>query len=818
MSAPSFNVIALVIGGAAGAIAAGLGVHLAQRHARARETGRDGLAAGAPRPPRGHAGQPVPQGDKPSPAAAEPETPAAEPARAAGPTTDADAANAVSAPTSENSEKAQGTAPKPAPEPLDMEALTRELMEATDPIAELKSLARKVDAAERRAHDDAAEAPDPLAAYLARGLREAGLLDADVHWPDVAVVRTSRSKTFYLRVSDESVAWGDMLRVLAVEGALNRALFAWEHFRKHGDGSAETDLTLEDCYRFNQALASSITAQLGPTPIPRAAMSDLLGEWGVRQTISAGIETFRLPLRLTARFRVNLMGGDAAIVASFMPAAVQPASVWSPDLDRIVPATHEMRERMATEYAQRCALLLAAHAFRSSRRICHAFVAIVLETPSRRTCLVSGDVSRDDLRENDLSEDFDAAAMCERLGIRFHTENGALAPIDQGFDLDSERFCPRGRYDSVDLSGRVLPSFEASLLGAEHVCDLSINESARRASKAQEVVRELGGSTERSVRRILRLTENDPDATVREAGRRTACRLIDGSLSANDGLAFVDDFVEGDDLSRAIDQAMGLIQSGRASEAVDVLTDLLAPIDSLDTYRDEGDDTWRQFMSYVSRTLYNRLFARPGERTHLVPDAYYGAQLLMSSALISLGRTDEALGFARRAQDLDPLDMSAMLRIVRCHELAGDLDAATAELRRWLDVAFDPQGIGVGYYRLAFLEWRRGNLDVADACYQKAAVSRCSYSGSAALELQTMRALSGCKPVEPDEVDAALEAASVPLAPTERVVNVLVEAAQASTDAEVFPVARSFATLLGALTGDDVMNGVVESMEHEPDR
>lgn len=798
MSAPSLNLIALIVGGAAGAAAAGLGVHLAHRRGRRRSD-----AALSPVPPAGYV----------------------------------DAANATNAPTADEApqlasiasgapapaEPTEETLPapvlEPAPEPIDMEGLARELREASDPIAQLKSLVRTVEHAERRADEGTAEQPDAISSYLARGLREAGVLDADAHWPEVAVIYTGRSHTFYLRVSSSSVAWGDMLRILAIEGALNRALFAWEHFRKHAGGSMPADdVAIEDCYRFNQALASSITAQLGPEPIPRASMSDMLGEWGVRQTISAGIETFRLPLRLSARFRVNLMGGDAAIVASFIPAGAQPASVWSSELGRVVMASHQMRERMATDYALRCALMLAAHAFRSSRRLCHAFVAICLETPSHHACLVSGDVSRERLREHDLSEDFDARALARELGLRFSTEEDSLVPIEQGFELDSERFCPRGRYETVDLSGRILPSFEASLLGAEHVCDLSINESARRASKAQEVVRELGGSTERSVRRILRLTENDPDATVREAGRRCASRLIDGSLSAGDPIAFVDDFVEGDALSRSCDRAMDLLQQGKNDEAIDVLTDMLAPIDAIDTYRDSGDDTWRQFMSYVSRALYNRLLAKPAEHTHLVPDAYYGAQLLMTSALIAQGRASEALGFARRAQDLDPLDMAGMLRIVRCHELAGDLDAAASELRRWLDVAFDPQGIGVGYYRLAFIEWKRGNVDVADACYQKAAVSRASCAGAAALELHTMRALSGSGTIEPTHVDETLEGAGVPLAPTERVISVLVEAAQASTDAEVFPVARSFATLLGALTGDDVMNGVMESIEHEPDR
>lgn len=802
MSTHGFDIVAAAIAAGASVLALAL-----VRRARAKRRGAEAAQADA-RPP-------APQGFERAAQAAEPIT--VDKQNDGDDYIDLDEL-AMQAESHEEAELAQAEQDESAEKDealdlLDMEELAHRLAHETRPLTVLKRIARRW--REGRETND----PDAIRIYLARGLREAGILDIDAHLPNVAVVYTARSKTFYLRVIDNTTAWADMLRIYAIEGALNRALFAWEHLRKHADGAIDpADVTVEDCYRFNQALTSSICAQLGSSPIPRASMSDVLGEWGVRQTISAGIETFRLPLRLVAQFRVNLMGGDAAIVCQFMPAAAQPASVWSPELGRIVRCSAQMREQMATDYARRCALLLAAHAFRSSRRVCHAFVAVTLETPNHHTCLLSGDVSREQLREIDLSEDFDAADVCMRLGISSPTANGKLIGTNQGFELDSERFCPRGRYETVDLSSRVLPSFEARLLGAERVSELSINESARRELMAQRVVRELGGSTERSVRRILRLTEKDEDATVVEAGRRCAQHIIEGTLSTADQLAFVEDFVEGDKLSRGVDRAMELLQEGKNREAADLLCDLLAPIDALDTYRDGDGRTWRQFMSYVSRTLYNRLMAEEGEETLLVPDAYYGAQLLMSSALIEQGRIEQALSFALRAQELDPLDMAAMLRVVRCHELLDDDEAAAAELRRWLEVAFDPQGIGVGYYRLAYIEGQLGNLDVADACYQKATVSRASCAGAALIELHAMRALGGQQAVDPSEVDEVLEAAGVPLAPTERVIGVLVEAAQGSLDAEVFPVARSFASLLGSLTGDDVMNGVAGSIEHEPDR
>lgn len=766
----------------------------------------------------------------------------------------------------------------PAPELLDMDELAHTLLHADDAIAELKHLVGNIRTKEAHAADGEGTAPDAVSSYLARSLDEAGLFAADADLPDVTVIRPSRSKTFYLRVDEAQVAWPDMVRVLAIEGALNRALFAWEHLSAEAedaeaaldaqalalkapeDGQADgtdssaspadtadtaitTDTaiptepealagtpddagvalstgtpTIEDCYRFNQALVSSIAAQVGTDPIPHASMSDVMGEWGVRQSISAGIETFRLPLRLVANFRVNLMGGDAAIVTKFVPAGAQPASGWSEELGRIVPASHQMREMEATSYALRCVLLLASHAFRCSRRLCHVFVAVVLDTPTRHACLLTGDVVREALRELDLARSFDAVAACRQLGLTFKLQDGALTEVEQGFSLDDERFCPSTRYATVDLSSRLLPRFEANLLGATRVSDLAINENAHRSEVARELFRELTPSTEKNVREILGLTSRDSDPSVVDAGRRTARALIDGSLSDDDAYGMEDEFVDGDELTRACQRASQLLERNSAHEAVGVLTDALAPIDALDTYTDTDTVVWREFTSYVARTLFNRLLAKPGVTVRLVPNAYFGAQLLMATALMLDGKTEAALGFARRAQDLNPLDMSGTLRATRCLEILGRQDEAARELRHYLAYAFDPQGIGTCYYRLAFMEWHLGNLDVADACYQKAVVSQASCSGAAMLELQTMRAMTATKGVEPKQVEKVLEEADVPLAPTEKVVGVLVEAAQAATDAEVFPVARSFATLLGALSGDDVMRGVVNSLEREPDR
>lgn len=712
---------------------------------------------------------------------------------------------------------------RPVADPLDMAAFSRRLTRSADPIAELKDFVRQTRAAEaaqtcpHHADSDANPAPDALSLYLVRGLEEAGLLDSEAKFPAITVVRPSRSKSFYLRVGVDEMSWGDYLRMIGIEGALNRALFAWEHLVKDA-GEDEESPSLEELYCFNQALSDSITAQLGSESISHASMSDFLGEWGVRQAIASGIESFRVPLRLTARFRLNLMGGDAAIVASFVPAAAQPHSVYSAELDRVIEATSTMRERAATDYALRCALLLASHAFRCSKRLCHVFVAFTMDTPAHHVCVLSGDISREALREYDLSKHFDAEQVCRELGVRFELKDEALQEIEQGFSLDSERFCPRTRYEAVDLSERILPRFEAMLLGANKVSDLAINENAHRDEVAQQLVRMLTGSTTKDVHRILELTQNDKDKTVQEAGKRLVAQLIDGTLSDNDTYALTQEFVFGDELTRACERALDLLNEDEPQEAADILTDALAPIDALDVYADTNEVNWREFTSYVGRALYNRLLANEGAEVRLVPDSYYSAQLLQASAQIMLGRPDVALGFAERARDLNPLDMSALLRIVRALEVKGELAAASDELMAYLEIAFDPNAIGTCYYRLAYLQWHLGNIELADACYQKALTTRTPAVMPAMIELQMLRLSSGSKSVKPDDVEAILEEAGIPLAPTEQVTDVLIEAAQAATDAEVFPVARSFATLLGSLSGDDVMHDIASSIEREPDR
>ena len=69
-----------------------------------------------------------------------------------------------------------------------------------------------------------------------------------------------------------------------------------------------------------------------------------------------------------------------------------------------------------------------------------------------------------------------------------------------------------------------------------------------------------------------------------------------------------------------------------------------------------------------------------------------------------------------------------------------------------------------------------------------------------------------------EQIEEVLTANGIPLAPTEQTSELFYDCARASLDAEIFPVARNFARVMRAFNGDDIIEGLIRSLEDEPDR
>jgi tetratricopeptide (TPR) repeat protein len=668
--------------------------------------------------------------------------------------------------------------------------------------------------------------PSGVELFLAHRLRESGLFDDDVELPHIHIVRPHNSDLFYLRVEQPQTSYAAMLVVLRIEAALNAVRFICVY---HDDPMA---LTERDCICFMQRLTSSVVAQAEPidVPIETEDKVDPEGEWAVRRAISQAIESFQLPYRLNAQFRSNVADGNVAFELAITPSEVFPKSYYPADYPtaNALESTRTSRRQLASAYALRVAVLLAACAFRTTSKIKHVWVAGIHESATRHDCYFSIDFDRWRFARLDLENVDDLERELHPFCPVMRLEDGFLRPVRQTFALSEERFCPRRRYESVSLSSRRLPHELAHLLGTDHVSGLAIGEADKRELVANDILRRLESpeaehATERNVRAILEIAGDDPDPSVRSAAERTASALVHGTIS-DDPFSVAEEFAHGDELSRACEEAVRLLQERDIDGAWAQLAGPLGALAASGLYADSATVEWRHFSDFVDRTLYNRLREHPERSLMLVPESYYEAQSIATTLFLAQDKPKAALEHARELLRIAPLDTRAHLQLVRCLEANEQLDEAIDQLRTLLNMAHDPQSVGTAYYRMAFFQWQVGNTLAARACYAAALRFIPGAAPQVAMEVATLALQGGLvaakdleRDLTPNEVVDTLEAHNIPSAPTDKIAETFYECARASVDAEVFPVARNFLSTLTAFTPDDVIVGLLRSLEDAPD-
>lgn len=696
------------------------------------------------------------------------------------------------------------------PSRLDLDALSQTLAASANPLLVLRRFV--ADVRERTESAASGASPCALETYLAERLEEAGVGEADAGAAlAVRVVRPRTSGLFYLRIDDDEVAYPAKLRVLRIESALNFALLATRSLEEPDAAS------LEDLVRLEARCARSTVAQA--PHLARRREAPARGEWEVRRALSEAIESARLPYRLTARFRVNVTGRLAAFEIDLVPSRIWPATAHVDGLG-IVSATSEMRRRAASDYDLRLGVLLAAYALLVAPELDEVWVAGVEDGPTSHVCRYSARLTRSLVEGVDLEGPIDVWALMRAAGASMEERNLTLAPVRQGFSLDDERLCPARRHDPVELSDRELRDEEATALGCRRADGLATDETAARRSVARELTRELSDSTEENVRAILAAARRSGRQDVLEAATRCVTGLIEGTLP-DDPVAIEEALVVGDDLTVACGRARERLGARDIDVAARIAEGALLPVDGLGTYDGLDGTRWLSFASPTERVLYNRLVASPGETPALVPAAYPEAHTIAAVCDLARGRVDDALGHARRASEVAPLSPQATLNLAQCLEAAGDVDGAEQELAHMLALAHDAESVGVGYLQMAQLQWQRGRVLAAQACYQRATRhlgAPALVAGLAVVALIGHVGASAGGELTAEQADSVLLAAGIPLAPTEAVAAALLEGARAATNAELFGVARDLTRSLCTLSRDDVTYGVLRSLEDEPDR
>lgn len=695
------------------------------------------------------------------------------------------------------------------PSRLDLDALSQTLAASANPLLVLRRFV--ADVRERTESAASGTSPCALETYLAERLEEAGVGEVgDGAAPAVRVVRPRTSGLFYLRIDDDEVAYPAKLCVLRIEASLNFALLAT---RSLEDPDAAS---VEDLVRLEARCARSTVAQA--PHLARRRETPARGEWEVRRALSEAIESARLPYRLTARFRVNTAGRLAAFEIDLVPPRIWPATAHVDGLG-VVSATSEMRRRAASDYNLRLGVLLAAYALLVAPELDEVWVAGVEDGPTSHVCRYSARLTRSLVEGVDLEGPLDVWALMRAAGASMDERNLTLAPVRQGFSLDDERLCPARRWDPVELSDARLTPGPAHELGAERVRDLGIDEAAARRRAADELARHLGASTEQNVRALLAACDGAPD-DVREAALRCVGELIDGTLG-DEATSIMDALVGGSPLARGVDRAREAFYARDVELAERRAREAVEDADAAGAHADADGVAWHSFSTYADRTLYNRLVAPAGETCRLVPDAYLEGHLIVSACALARGDLGEALAHARLAREVAPLSTQASLHLAQCLEAAGRAREAGDELRRLLSLAHDPESVGLGYLRMAQLQWQEGHVLAAQACYQLACArlgAPVLVAGLAVVALIGQVGGATEASLTAEQVERALRAEDIPLAPTEEVGTALMEASRAAVDAELFGVSRDVVRSLCSVLRDDVLFGVLRSLEDEPDR
>ena len=383
-------------------------------------------------------------------------------------------------------------------------------------------------------------------------------------------------------------------------------------------------------------------------------------------------------------------------------------------------------------------------------------------------------------------------------------ENGALHPVDAGFDLRDERFAPEGSQTPPESDERDFGPETARTLGTDTALGLSIQREdlLRRAERDLHRLASEDMPSVAKAQTAMRLIERIGDPELDAQSSALAGALIDGEDTPDLTLTL------SEDLDRDRVKARDLLFSGRIEQAFEVAEDAVGRIDAM--YARAGGVP-RYFNSYAERVIYNRMFATPGERTVLIPDNLFYAHMELSDVLGQIKGAHDAMDHLNMMVAYAPAYPLAHLKLALHMAQAEDWDSARAACLNALRVALDRDDAAFAYYRFAYAEWMQDRFDTAAAAYIMSDHICSGRVPGLEGELQELvsRADSQCIRV-PETVEEAtflLAVNDLPVWPHTEAGDIVREAARLTVDEGMFVPARTL-SVAAARMNDGDGNGI----------
>lgn len=651
----------------------------------------------------------------------------------------------------------------------------------------------------------------PAVAKLGQRLVAAGVptLATENENADLRLIRTAQyTNTFFVRDMGESSTIPESA-IWEIEAALN--LFSLTESLLQVLQSKGELASLAGCenYLLETAAGQSIELELA-TELPAGKPT---GQWQVRSRIAAGIEGMALPLRVEARFTLDLSKGLAKFEMR-VPDAAMMASLF--DLPE------EEAQTRAVRYAKGVGLLLVDIAMRSSARVERVELnARTLDrTGQEDSLLFSASFDRDSYEHSDgfiEARKGDPSALYKDAG---HEADADLEGIEAALPQPST---------SPDTE---LPPEVAAALGAKTYRDLEIFFNAELRTVAERLADAIAAAPDTtnavaSVRQIEEETlAKTSDSRAEAAFTQLLRALAEGTIDPHEQNTTVNCFLGEDECMQAYRTSEALTAADKPEEATQVLTSAVAKIEGAGLFADSETTVYRVFDSYAARLVYNQVKAGTlpapqecpilqdrGKETLLAPDSYAFCLFELAYLLCSRDRIEEATRYARKAITIAPTMSAGYRALARIFVFKDDYANARATLMHALPLMTSPDDIAALYYHLAYALWKSGDPGTGLACYIKALQTSNVVSAACISEIEDLQKETALPLPLSEDIDRLLDEAGIPLVPTEGLRTALEESAIVALDEGFFDIARILLSFVFRYRNDDALVGVLRSLE-----
>lgn len=632
-------------------------------------------------------------------------------------------------------------------------------------------------------------------------LRRAGLMD----WVDAPAVnahRLRRSGLWWLSFSEGARDAAELERLIALEGALNlyeRLVSSPPAPSRSLDARVEAVLGRTHELRPKKPESTEFLDFLLKGADPR-------GEWACRVRLADAVENLPAPVRVHADFQTNVSAG-LAVVDVRVP---DPASFPAP------AETGSSRGGIAAGYALRAALAIGRAALDSSPAVSRAVINCL--GYGGEDFLLSLDLTADSSRRiaSKLGSVRDALPQDEALRAR-QRPDGWLGPVTPVLERGCPEVCPPERFREIELDDSPCPEAVGRACGARRVSDLGISEKAARVSAWHQLESGMGESTQDAVSRLVKMRYEATDVSVAEACERTSKALVEGRADIADLPRLSRIFVDHTALYEASELAANTLEGEPTPEELEeVLARLegaLSPLTETGLYLDDNESVYRYFNSSIERVTYNLTVPGDGRTVRLVPDEYYTAHSVAARILNLLDRPADALSHSEELMRLGPVTPDAALSKVRCLENLSRIFEAAELLTDAIRYASTTYDMAICFYRLAFMEWKLGRADLTVVCYQRAMELHPRVATNARPELKDLLdANPGLHTLPPERIVPELAEAGLPAGDTGALCARTRDALVATTDANLFNLARALCATLLEFERDDALVDVRQSL------